>query len=122
MGQNAAHIDAIAGDQTAVFRLRQLGLIPTEQVRKQHRELNGIPEPEPRRREESANAIAIRELVQTARSRLSVPEPVQDPVNPSQDHAETPAPDLAPDPEPETRRGVEAVQDVYRVMPSPLSL
>ena len=44
MGQDAAHIDGIAGDAGLLFTMRQLGLIPTEQVKKQHRELNGIPE------------------------------------------------------------------------------
>jgi hypothetical protein len=50
MGQDAAHIDAIARDQNALFRLRQLGLIPTEQLKKQARELRGEP-PEPSREE-----------------------------------------------------------------------
>jgi len=71
--QLAAYIDRIAHDQGSLFRMRTLGLIPTDRVRKQARELCGEPEREPHQREESANAIAISELLADMRSRFAPP-------------------------------------------------
>jgi hypothetical protein len=128
MGQDAAHIDAIAHDHNVLFKLRQLGLHPTYQVKAQAKELRGEPpdptpeERERERREESrARTVAmVQQLMASIRSSALDPELDNYEDTEGAEHVDEPK-ELAEDgdavqdvtPAPEEDESVE----IFRVMP-----